>query len=568
MNTALWYLLARTTINAWRVRLARLRNPRYALAAVVGLGYFALVFGRPSSSSPFAEPAFAQAMSVLGQGVLLLYVGWTWIVGGSRTALAFAPAEVSLLFPAPLSRRALILYKLAKEQLPILASAAVFGLLWSKRSGDQPRLIAALFLMFTTISLHRLGAALVHAGATASGRAGRRRAAVPIAGFVALVAAVAVSLHAAWPGIRGSDVRHLVRAIEDALGSAPAVVALLPFKAVLAPLGATTLAEWLPAMVVLGGIAALHLVWVLRLDAAFEEAAAIESARLAERLEALRQRKTMGAVVPTKRPRRSLPLAPTGPAWVAITWKNVLHLVRSGGLRALLTPAAIVLAMPLVLASVGPNDRAMLVLVVAGAFLVSFTLAAPLLLRSDLRADLVHLAQLKALPIAGWQMVLAEIGGSTIPLTLSQVALGLAAAAALQGTPASVEASWFLAGAVALPLLLGGLNATMFLVHNALALVFPSWSRLGSAPPAGIEAMGTGILALAVVGLAILVACVAPGAVAAGLFFALQATGLVALPATLAVTGAVAGLLLLAQCWAFSLFLGDVFDGLEPQDAR
>lgn len=567
MNTALWYLLARTTVNAWRVRLARLRNPRYALAAVVGLAYFGFVlWGQPSSRTPAEEPDFLGTVAALGPFLLLLYAGWTWVAGGSRSALAFAPAEVSLLFPAPLTRQALILYKIAKTQFPILVSALIWGVLWGGRRHGSPLTVAALFLAFTTIGLHRLGAALVHAGATASGRAGRRRAAVPIAVFATVVGAVAWSLHGAWPAIEAAGFPDVFRVMDDALGTAPARIALLPFTAVFAPLGATTPGERVSAMAVLGAIAGLHLVWVLRLDAAFEEAAATESARTAERLEALRRRQTVGAVAPTTRSRRSLPLATTGPAWVAITWKNLVHLVRSGNARAMLVPPALLFAMPLMVGD--PVLRGSITMLAVGVFAPALLLVGPLLLRSDLRADLVHLAQLKAYPIPGWQMVLAEVGGSAIPLTAAQVALCLAAVASAQGTPASVEPFWVLAGCVGLPLLLGGLNATMLVIHNALALLFPGWSRPGSAPPAGIETMGTGILALAAVALAVSLACLAPGAAAAGTFFALQATGAVALPATLAATGAVAGLLLLAECWALGLVLGDVFDGLEPQDVR
>jgi len=566
VNGALRYLLVRTTVNAWRVRLARLRNPRYAAAAVVGLAYFAFILRRPASSSASPGPEFFGAVAALGPFLLLAYVGWTWLAGGSRTALVFDRAEVSLLFPAPLARRGLVLYKLAKEQIPVFLSAVIFGMIGSGAGDDRPLRIGALFLAFSTINLHRLAAALVHAGATEAGGAGRRRAAVPIAVFATIVVAVAWSLGAAWPGIEAAGVPGVFRALGDALGTAPAAYVLLPFGAVFAPLGAQTTGDWVSGMAFLGAIAGLHLGWVLRLDASFEEAAAIESERMAQRLEALRQRKAMPAITASKTPRRSLPLDPTGPAWVAITWKNLLHLVRSGGARGLFAPAALVLVMPLLLSD--SDLLAAVVLSSAGALAASLIALAPSTMRNDLRADLAHLAQLKTYPIAGWQLVLAEVGGSAIPVTLAQCALGLAAVASLQGTRLSVEAPWLVAGCLGLPVLLGGLTTTSFLVHNALALLFPGWSRQGAAPPAGIEAMGTGILALAAVALAMLLACLAPAAAAVGTFFALEATDVLALPARLAVSAVVAGALLLLECWAMSLGLGQTFEALEPQDAR
>jgi hypothetical protein len=38
------------------------------------------------------------------------------VVGSDTTALAFTQAEVSLLFTAPISRRGLILYKMARRR--------------------------------------------------------------------------------------------------------------------------------------------------------------------------------------------------------------------------------------------------------------------------------------------------------------------------------------------------------------------------------------------------------------------------------------------------------------------
>ena len=46
-----------------------------------------------------------------------------WILPHSRAALAFTEAEVAFLFPAPISRKTLIHFKLLKSQTAILFSA-------------------------------------------------------------------------------------------------------------------------------------------------------------------------------------------------------------------------------------------------------------------------------------------------------------------------------------------------------------------------------------------------------------------------------------------------------------
>ena len=55
-------------------------------------------------------------------GFALLVAKW-WLVGSSNSALAFSNAELQFLFPAPMSRRQLVLYKVWRLQIGLLASA-------------------------------------------------------------------------------------------------------------------------------------------------------------------------------------------------------------------------------------------------------------------------------------------------------------------------------------------------------------------------------------------------------------------------------------------------------------
>jgi hypothetical protein len=47
MENPFVYLTLNTMRNQLRVRLRRLRQPRYAIGLILGVGYFALILGRP-----------------------------------------------------------------------------------------------------------------------------------------------------------------------------------------------------------------------------------------------------------------------------------------------------------------------------------------------------------------------------------------------------------------------------------------------------------------------------------------------------------------------------------------
>src|SRR4030095_8240768 len=105
----------------------------------------------------------------------------SWTFGSERRALAFSPAEVTFLFPAPLTRRALIHYKIARLQLLIVLNVAIWPLLLSRQTGVAGwRRAVALWVLLSTIALHRTGAALVRRSVAEHGAFGVRRRVVSL----------------------------------------------------------------------------------------------------------------------------------------------------------------------------------------------------------------------------------------------------------------------------------------------------------------------------------------------------------------------------------------------------
>ena len=112
IESPLLYLTVHSIRNQIRVRLRRLRQPRYLIATVLGAGYFWFVimggafrFNRPRSGP--AAPATLSVGLPLGAAMLMFVVAvFAWIMPSARRpALAFTRPEVQHLFTAPISRR-------------------------------------------------------------------------------------------------------------------------------------------------------------------------------------------------------------------------------------------------------------------------------------------------------------------------------------------------------------------------------------------------------------------------------------------------------------------------------
>src|SRR5262249_35717762 len=147
-----------------------------------------------------------------------------------------------------------------------------------------------------------------------------------------------------------------------------------------------------PALIVL----AVHLWWVLRTDIAFEDAAISASAERAKRLEAMRSRRTLGAVPPPRRATSTIALASEGRPALAIFWKNLLCLKRTAQLRVFIGP--VVMAVLLGGAMTDTDDA--FAIIAASALILSGMLLVfgGRLIRNDLRQDMQHLPMLKTLP--------------------------------------------------------------------------------------------------------------------------------------------------------------------------
>ena len=561
MIGALLYLTGNSIRNRLALQARRTRQPRYALALLFGAAYFWFFLLRPAVQPGRAPISiWSDAETVAAVGILLLMLGG-WVFSAEPQALAFSQAEVQFLFPAPLTRRGLIGYKLFRSQLVILFNAVIW-IFVLRRSGSvlsAPLRLVGTWLLFTNLSLHRLGAALVRASLIEHGRAGFRRHLPAIVLGGAGVVAVLLILRDAVPAIRAARGSEVVQAIGAAADLPAARAVLFLPRIIVRPSFAQTSSAFLivawPALLML----LVQVVWVLQSDVAFEETAVQASAERARRIEARRRRGAAPAPESGGKPKRTLPLAPIGAPTVGIVWKNTLLLARTRRLGPVVGLAimAVVVALPAVEAR-GLDGR-----FVATASLTMVGLLIVLgsrVLQNDLRQDNEHLATLKTLPLPGRRLVVAEVASSALPIAVFQLVLVVVAYVFTLGDPTiplSVPTRTLIL--LLAPLILAAVNATTVTIQNAAALLFPGWVRATPIVGGGVEAMGQGILATGVLLLTFLIALL-PAAVAYGLVWWACSR----LPNGWVIATLAAAATLLAEAWWAIRGLGHRFERLEP----
>lgn len=522
MTRTFLYLTTRSMRNRAARRLRRLREPRYIAGLAVGLMYlyFAVLRNQLRAArrggNLFADPGFVAALPlILGFGALCLWVvaliAWVWPSSGPP--LKFTGAEVQFFYPAPVTRRQILNYRLLRSQVGVVVGvliAAVFsGAATAAAAGRWTFLVGGVVL-FSALRLHLLGIGLTRASLSTSGRSVPLRAWLPPALVAALSTLVLVPLVMHGPELVSLGLSQGISRMMELVRVPPASVGLWPFAAVIAPILSAPGQPFFAALAPALGLLALNYWWVLQSDAVLEEAAiAVE-----------KQQAKGGRRLPAPVARTApFHLRPSGRPEAALLWKNLILLGRYASPRVLLR-----MMLPLVIMSLLASTSKAGVTLAPLALMCAafFTLLGPYMVRNDLRHDLPRLAILKTWPVPGWSLVLGELLAPAVVLT-TLVWTALAAALALSGGPAL---RWGSLGDRAVLALVAALGAPMviaaqLLIQNAAVVLFPGWIPTGGARPRGIEAMGQQMLMLAGTLLALIVGVLPAGALAALLGFVL-----------------------------------------------
>lgn len=478
-------------------RFKRLRNPRYAVGAVIGLAYFYFVVFRRSGSMHRGNAAAALAQLGAGDVVLdfislaILFVAiLPWALPRDEGGIELSEAEIAFLFPAPLRRRDIILYKVMRAQPQILITSAV------------AYYIAARGWFFGTWAVFTV--AQLYVFMVSFGRARLRVAGIPfLARLPVVFGIVGLLLWYVWSVL--GPVFHTFGKFKDAnfallhnAFSHGALGAMLVAPRILAaaifPKSIGAFAISIAALIVLG---AVFFFIAARLNVAYEEASIVATQRRLARL-ARTQGLRSGRNVRFKR--MPVPaLKPTGPVEAAVIWKNVIALMRVS-----LTWVVVFLAIYLVMLGEAVFLRKLDVTATIGVmfafFAAMFVFVGPGVFANDLRLDFARLEVLKSYPISGERLIAAEIAAPLAVISALEI-LFLATSAALMslgGGPSNAKLS-FLGSAqfVVIGLLVViPVCALQLVIRNSIPVLFPGWAGRSKEETRGIAFTGQRIIML------------------------------------------------------------------------
>jgi hypothetical protein len=529
--TFLWWASLRNRV---RKQLERLRQPKYLVGLVVGGAYlYAVVLRRLSfQSTPEVLSPGARLVAELSLGgMLMMSLVSAWALGQDRPALTFSETEVQQLFAAPISRRGLLHYKLARGLFGAAVAAFFTTLFIGRVVSPHPVLFfLGAMVALSTVNLHVTAASFVR---TRLARWGWPGTALRWAVLLGLLAAFGWEVYQSIqvhplpenPGERGVLERWLTGLLEQ-----PALrIALWPGRALVALPMADGLGDFLRALPLSLGLLVAHYVWVAALIVPFEEAVVVR----AEQAARARGRRVarVGHIVLRKPFFR---LVSQGRPEVALIWKNLVAARRMGGTELILIFVLLGLVVPAGTALFAPEAvvvarQAMAAILLGLAAMLA--VFGPVSLRADLRMDLPKLDMLRAMPLTGRQVVAAEVLAlglllGTLESLLLIVAVGLGA-----GTPGTWGAGLWVAGGLGVLPLLPALSIGGVFVQNAAVVLFPAWLPADGERARGLEAIGQRLLTL-VGALVVLMGGLIPAAIVAGLVgFALYGwLGIWALP--------------------------------------
>lgn len=554
--------LVGTTMRNWgRGQLQRLRRPRYALGLVVVLLYVWSVGIRTwLQETPMASPGALDTVSLMLVCIATLGISAAWVLGGDDAVLRFTQAEVQFLFPAPTTRRQLVIYKMGRMLIGTVFSTIFATLIFAPRiTAHRGWFAIGTFLALSTLNFHLSAASQTRAMLVDLGLAGIRRRLVTLGVVVSVLGAIGwAAVTTAPPPELHEGTEAMLLWATTASRTPPLGWVLLPVRAPIEVALAQELQTFLVGLpVAVGGLLA-HAAWVLWTATAFEDASVAAAETRAQQVQVRRR-----GWSPLGRLRVPIPLAGTGRPEVALAWKSVIAAIRLASLRLVLALALMGFTIALLAASLMEGESTGLVIaaVVAASTAGYLALMGAQLLRVDLRLDLPQMDLLRSWPLTGRAVVMGQIAGPALILAVMEWICLLAALILGTGWPGPPDTAGRLALVAALGIALPILSLCGLVVQNGAVLVFPEWAVLDA--QVGPEVLGRRLILL-VLNLGLMVFGTLPATVvgAGVLVVGLPLIGEAALPLA-ALAGAA---VVLVELWLVVGMLGRWFEQFDVSD--
>jgi ABC-2 type transport system permease protein len=507
-SQALIYLVSRSVWNWIRMQVRRARQPKYLLGAIAAVAYLGFFFvgpafaARKSGPMPLQAPEFRAIVELMAALILAMLMVAAWIIPKKRAALDFSEAEIAFLFPSPLSRQALIHFKLIKSLLAIGLTATLMALLTHARfsSGNVLMPLLAWGLGLGIVQLHDMGASFVRTWLLDRGvtHAVRR-----FAVFLMIVVAIAITLLPQASSLPRADwetlgtIQDFAEYIHQLHAHGLVFFCLLPFEMIVRPFFVSAPSEFVLSIAPVLCVFALHYLWVVRSQVSFEEATIEQARRKAELIAAVQGGNWHLAQGRRKAKRAPFELAPQGSGAVAFFWKNLLAGSEMFNPKFWGTFAIGYVGILIIFQMLAPDSP---ILKMLGALplglLPVLVFAGPFLLPLDFRQDLKMADLLKTFPVSGWQIALGQLIAPALILTMVEWfllfvnGLLLPQFPGMKLSPILGRVSYVLSVAMIFPFL----NLISLLVVNTATLLFPAWMPSAQRGPRGMEAMGQQII--------------------------------------------------------------------------
>ena len=569
MIRSFWFITTRSFKNRILLRLRRLREPRYAIGFVVGLAYLWFMFfrrvlisgggrqgiriGVVRAGLPLTQGAI-DGLSIAILAVLILAWAWPEQSGG----MTFSPAEIQFLFPAPMSRRSLLLYKIFRQQPQILISALMMSIF-----GFRQAHFIGVWIPFVAISAYMTMVGLARARLKMLG-----------IGFLARLVIVALVIcgigwvfYAAFQesGFMSTHIpsaKAFFRAVDSPL-HAPAIRALLFVPSIFAmaavPLSASM---QLTSCVLLLLIAAICITIAAQLNVRFEEASLKASEHRAARIARIRGQRA-GRFVMFPRMPPPFRLRPSAHPEMAIIWKNLIAAVR---IAFAWIPFLAFIGMLMLIPNLMTHESylrgvgAMIALCAAGLF----PFIASQAFSQDLRLDLPDIELLKSFPISGERLVAAEIATPLlITSVLELIMLSIGAWMTYRSHATGVLAFFGTPQFVVVALLFTiPICAAQLVIRNAIVILLPGWAIRSAEDQRGFTVVGQRLVLL-FGNLIVLAVTLIPAAILFVPAFFISRAYFHGSAAVLAISIVPSVGLLLFEVWMAIKFLGTQFEKID-----
>lgn len=563
------FIATRTFKNRMLSRLRRLRNARYLISFLVAMAYFWFsgflhlfrhLFRDGSGISQLVVTSSAFTSDVAALVVLAMMI-LAWALPEQEAGLKFSEAEINFLFPAPITRRQLLIYKILRQQPQVLISAALISFLGFRRGN-----FLGLWLSFVVLAIYFTFTAL--------GRARLKLARVGFLIRLVVVAAVVIGVsHLLWTGLAIAGLEDAARAMQPHSGRTAkaielsfhgplaATILFVPrlFARATLPPNLLQLAIACAALLLFG---AILLELALRMNVSFEEASIRASQRRTDR-QLRRASHRVGGLVTFPRIPPPFKLSPRSGPMVAIFWKNL-----TAGLRIASPWLVIMFLAAMYFAGQAAYSKEPAVRGMMGGFTLILAALFPFLgskvFAQDMRLDLPRIELLKSYPIAGDRLVAAEIAAPMAFVAAVEIMLLTVAAIIMRMAGLPKELAFFATPEFIVIALLFAtpLCALQLLIQNAVPILLPGWAMRSPDEQRGFVVMGQRVLMLGGNLLILGVALIPPACilVPAFLIAARWFQGSVALVLVATVPSAA---VLVAEVWMGIRVLGSQFEKID-----